>query len=668
MQKARNTNINVAHLDKLIYIEGLRGLSILLVVAAHIGTNLFSGGYVGVDVFFVISGFLITRIILVERVNNGRFDFASFYFRRVRRLFPALFLMIISTSLAAATLLAPLEQIRQAETARAASLWYSNFLFLLRDVNYFSATETSNLFLHTWSLGVEEQFYIVWPLLITFIFLIGTANRQKTIGRLGNGLILIFISSLIACVLVTKFRAEIAFYMMPLRAWQFALGALLSLASISEAHIRPGGGQATTIYKLIGKTAGAIGLILIVGSAIALSPESQYPGWRSIFPTLGAALIIASFQFGGSSSHVIRLLTFRPLLILGALSYSWYLWHWPVIKLLETIVFDPSVSDRMMFAAASLGIAAITYYLVENPIRRMTFRPLSPQVVIVSAACLAFGVFVGAGYWRTSATGWITSPSQLPYLQVREDVPKIYPLGCDSWYFSPEVKPCSFGKLESAREVVILGDSVVAQWFSPLEYLYNRHGYKVTVITKSSCPLINAQIQYRGSRFVVCEQWREDAVRKIEERAPDVVIVGSSAGYGISLKARAGLTAPLMRRLSLVTDELLIFAPTPSLPANYHLCGARSDWRRQFSIRNQKCEIEVKDGRHIDVTNGLHSIAANLPNARVIDLNPFVCPNKKCQVVKHGLPVFRNEGHVSNWFAVSIAPLIAKSINLPVNN
>jgi peptidoglycan/LPS O-acetylase OafA/YrhL len=652
-----------AHHQKLDYIEGLRGLSILLVVAAHVGSDVFAGGYIGVDVFFVISGFLITRIIVGELSNSGRFRYARFYLRRVKRLLPALLLMTGVTCAVAFVMLAPMEQTEQAGAAGAASLWVSNFFFLLRDTDYFSPAASSNLFLHTWSLGVEEQFYLVWPVLLSLFFVIGGVEKHKAIKRLKVGLYVILAISLAACILITTQAPDVAFYMMPFRAWQFAVGGLVGLRfspkPLNENDFHTNHVSAAARSALLGLA----GILFIIGAAVAFGHGAPYPGWRAVVPTVGTAMIIVAIQNGGSTVAANRILTIRPLLLLGTVSYSWYLWHWPTINLLETAIAEPKIAHRVLFAAISLVIAAVSYRFVENPIRRSQLGTLRPMRAVVGAVFAAGIIYAGTGIWQSAAKSWSELPSQRLFEQARWDKPRLHTNGCDGWYHDATVRPCTFGNKGVERQVVIFGDSIIAQWFRGLAPIYARSGYNVTVITKSACPIVDAQTVYRGSRYVVCEQWRNEAIRTIERLKPEVVIVGSGAGYAdIGTEVRAEYTYPLMRRLSGATEQLLIFAPTPILEIDGHICEARSAWRKSFSLRNPSCEWNVTDERHVTVTDGLKHIANNLPNAYVIDLNPVVCPESRCRAMRDGVVVFRNGSHITSTFAAAIAPNIAEVI------
>jgi len=275
-----NTNI-----DRLRFrpdIEGLRAVAILLVVAAHAGVPWLAGGFIGVDVFFVLSGYLITRLLADELTRTGSLQFARFYARRFRRLLPALLLMLCVTAVLGAQLAPVSQQGWQADAAAAAALWGSNLLFAFSRLDYFGSDASGNLFLHTWSLGVEEQFYLAWPLLLVVGY--GAWRKSGPPSRLNliQLLWLLAAISFAACVFITSIEPRQAFYLMPMRAWQFALGGLASLYFIDRTFADDGR-PAASVHLL-----GWIGLALIIGSALALDSHTTYPGAWALLPTLGS--------------------------------------------------------------------------------------------------------------------------------------------------------------------------------------------------------------------------------------------------------------------------------------------------------------------------------------------------------------------------------------------
>lgn len=336
-------------------IQGLRAIAILLVVAAHAKIAGFPGGFIGVDIFYVLSGYLITGLLTQELAASNTIRFGLFYARRFLRLLPALLAMLIVSCAVAVVVLLPGAQHVQALAAAAASVWLSNFYFAFSNIDYFGPSAENNIFLHTWSLGVEEQFYLIWPTLLAIIAALPSSSTAQRLARIKVAMVVIAVVSLICCVISTPHAPELAFYMMPWRAWQFALGALVML----HWNTQLGPQKSTWI--------GWLGLALVLGSAVFLRPDFAYPGAWALIPSIGAACVLAagaqSMKTGSGA-----LLSLRPMQYFGRVSYSWYLWHWPVL-LLGAALIGSSSANRVLLVAVSLGLAELSYRLVEAPLR-----------------------------------------------------------------------------------------------------------------------------------------------------------------------------------------------------------------------------------------------------------------------------------------------------------
>jgi peptidoglycan/LPS O-acetylase OafA/YrhL len=370
-------------------IDGLRAVAVLSVLAFHLGWGRMAGGFVGVDVFFVISGYLISAIVFSE-VATSSFSILAFYERRIRRIFPALFGMLIVFSMVASFYLLPTEFVDFAKSLLAAATSSSNFYFW-KHSGYFDSPTSSPL-LHTWSLAVEEQFYILFP-----IFLV--AVRRFFPERLRIAVVVLFFASLVTSVVMVRIDAVTAFYMPYTRAWELLLGTILSLGMFPRMH--------SLLMRNVATLAG-IGLILY--SIASYNPHTPFPGLAALPPCIGSVLIIGAGEFG--SSLVGSVLSWRPLVFIGLISYSLYLWHWPVIILhemglsvnLHSILplryanqFAAVRFDMYMEIAISFALAILSWRFVERPFRS---RPLRvgrlPLFAISAAAMVAVIVFSGA--------------------------------------------------------------------------------------------------------------------------------------------------------------------------------------------------------------------------------------------------------------------------------
>ena len=274
-------------------IQGLRAVAVTLVILAHAGVPGFAGGFVGVDVFFVLSGYLITGLLLEERVATGTIRYGQFLARRLRRLLPAMLAMLLVVLIVSAIVLTPFEMRQQSRSFPYAAAWISNFFFSFAERDYFLALQDHDLFLHTWSLGVEEQFYLVWPWLILLFAGLKTraADRQSQGRAILAAFAIVFVASLALSIYLSANLPLLAFYMMPSRFWQFALGsgvyACMHMAFDWRAEM-------FRTSKTKAWVAGLTGMTLVICSAILLSPDITYPGWYALAPSFGAALLIAA--------------------------------------------------------------------------------------------------------------------------------------------------------------------------------------------------------------------------------------------------------------------------------------------------------------------------------------------------------------------------------------
>ena len=363
-------------------IDGLRAVAVGGVVLFHAFPTLLTGGFIGVDVFFVLSGFLITAIIRSD-AEAGTFSIGGFYERRFRRILPALLAMVVVTSLAAIAILPPSELRNYGNSLGGVGLFVSNIVFW-KDSGYFDTASADKPLLHTWSLAVEEQFYIVWPIVAAALVRMGRR-------RLLAGFVWVTVAlSLLAAIIAVRYAPSQAFYLLPYRAWELGMGALLATGAVPSLRTR---------WSREGS--GWVGLALIVVPMLVYSEATPFPGLAALPPCLGALLILHAGQ--GAETRVGRMLSWRPMLFVGLVSYSFYLWHWPLLVLPRIALNRPLTPvEATLAVAVALGLAALSLRYVEKPFRgRGTIALSQRKVLVASVAACATLMLAGAGLFAT---------------------------------------------------------------------------------------------------------------------------------------------------------------------------------------------------------------------------------------------------------------------------
>lgn len=640
-------------------VQSLRAFAIALVVASHAEIRGVQGGFVGVDVFFVLSGYLISGLILAELEATKTFNVWRFYANRFKRLLPALLCMLFATSGIAYLLANPWQQVHDAATAQAAALWLSNFYFVGRTIGYFSSGLDAYLYLHTWSLAVEEQFYLFWPWLIMFLLAVwrwqaSTFNWRRLVG----GLVLIFGLSLAVQVYLSYSAPEAGFYLMPGRVWEFTLGIFAYLVRKACQS-----GKCPWFDTLRGRSLlNSIGILSILTAALWYSESLRYPGLWGLLPCVGTFLLLVDAPERQESSTVSRLLLQRRgVLFLGDISYSLYLWHWPLLKL-GTEAFGNAPEIRGGLICLSLVIATLAYKWIENPLHRMIIS----RSAAVGVAALAGMVIASFSFsvWEDAARDLTQTPVQRQLQFAKLDIPDIYERGCDTWFHSADLSVCSYGSNDTKRTAVLFGDSVAAQWFDAIkkEYVESR-GWKLVVLTKSSCPVEEVSFYYARikSTYTVCDEWRKKAIRYINQLHPDVVIMGSS-NYGFSQQQlRIGIEATL-RSVSTSTGSVVVIAPTPHLGFDGPVCLSKNVNRPAWLSMQEPCVTALDRDNQVFVKESLQTGASRFPNVRVIDFDELVCPGQTCRAMINNTIVYRDSLHLTGTYVRLISSAFSRIV------
>ena len=682
-------------------IEGLRAVAVIAVVLYHAGIPGFGGGFIGVDVFFVISGFLITGLLWREVATTNTVALGRFYGARARRLLPAAATVGIATALVVAVVLPPLQARSVFLDGIACALYAGNYRFAMHGTDYLASDLPPSPFQHYWSLGVEEQFYLVWPVLI-----IGTA---WLVHRLRAGaaaratpyavvLVLVAAASLAAAVLWTRTSPAWAFVSLPTRAWELAAGGLVAL-SIHQWRRLP---------LLPATIVGWGGLALIVLTCTQLGPRTPYPGTAALLPVLGTALVIGAGPVTGGLG-VGRVLCRPAMRAIGRVSYSWYLWHWPVLLLMPPLLGEPAgLPARLSATAVSGGLAVITLHLVENPgrfaaaLRRSAKASLTVAAAASAAAACAcmlllnvVPVPVGHGAAAPRANIVAVPPTtiapamspeeaavQHAFAQARDavaasaglravasnldpplakapaDKAAVFVNGCVRSWREIGQGECATGDIASPTTVALVGDSHAAMWNPAFQHLAEQRHWRLETLAKVTCPLQDLHITspYLGREYTECEQWRAQIVNRLKAEHPRLVVLDMSRRYGADFgftsydPAWIDTLGRTVAQLRSIGAAVLVLGPVPDPGSSVPTClsGHVDDATACAPAR----PVAVDDGGV-----SAERAATTAGGGHYADLTDLFCTADRCPVIVGNTLVFRDDNHVTTEYAQLLTPV-----------
>jgi peptidoglycan/LPS O-acetylase OafA/YrhL len=644
-------------------IEGMRAVAILLVVLYHAGWRRAQSGFLGVDVFFVLSGFLITGLLLDEVAAKGRVSLTKFWARRARRLLPAAAVVTLAVLVLNAVFLDPFEQKTFAETARAFAVYGSNILFAIRSTDYFGGAAVRDPLLHTWSLSVEEQFYVFFaPAML--IMAAWTRSRGPAVARWRFIVTtsLVTLVSLAGCLLFVRRYPVIAFYALPARAWEFGLGALTVIAARKADRLGRGALEVLAV----------MGLAAVVGSAVLLREGAGPPlGIRTLIPTIGAvALILAGA--GAHRTLVARALSLSPVRLVGRLSYSWYLWHWPALVYLRALVPEPSLRLSGAVAVLALLPAGATYVLVESPIRFSVPLQRRGRQVVIAALLLAV-ITAGAATAAARYSDWVLgTPRYASILSARVKA-RTYSDGCQVGLLAVTSPECRYGPASNDTTVVLFGDSHAAQWFPAFDSVATMRGWSLVNLTKTGCPtvLIAVPNSKLGRRYTECDVWRQYAIDRVVALKPTLVVVTNERSYNVfvgsvelltdsSSVARREWHDALVRTLTSLAPsgaKLVVLEDTPQPGRDVPRCLVKN------IKATHRCTADVRRALNPESFAAERLAVAAVPRAAYVTLNPFICEGGKCPAVQNGIVRYQDESHLSVRFVTSLAPELSRTLS-----
>lgn len=642
-------------------IEGLRGIAVLLVIFFHAKIFGWTGGFIGVDIFFVISGYLISGLFIIEIENRGTIDLLRFYARRARRLLPAALTVICLTLFFGTFVLSPIEYKELTRAALSSVISVSNLWFLSESINYFAADTSSNSLLHTWSLAVEEQFYLVWPL-----FFLVLAREKRHRQRLNVFLILLTVVSLAFCIVVSRANQPWAFFGTPLRAWEFGVGALAFVLP-SRPGLETGRRSVVTSW---------IGLGVIALSGVVLAETDAYPGALAVPPVLGAALLLRASNATPRWGARI-LLASPPMLLAGRLSYSWYLWHWPVLSFADVLTPGPLTPVMSIFCVVlSFGLSAATYFAIENPLRRhkaLVARDLASLAAAAALVVIGFGVSYGSYIWVSRV---LEGPEQRAIAMAKADKPKNR--DCVAEVVDTEPQVCTFGLRTASTTIVLFGDSHAFQWLPVLEKLSYKNTWKTVTLLKSGCSSIIVPLFYDSRlkrEYVECSAWRELAFRQIVGLDPDIVIIANSVGYVRSAN-RVGFghfsyvewrlaTDRTFERLGAAGIRSMLVRDNPRPGVNIPACLSKEAWRG--ALDEASCAFDRRRALDPAIFSAERAAAARY-DVTLVDLTPHYCSETVCPAQRDGIIVYRDGNHLTNSYALHLSGEIEKAIRAAIGH
>ena len=673
-------------------IQGMRALAVGLVILDHAGFGTLAGGFIGVDVFFVISGFLIVGLLVREGADSGRISITAFYARRARRIIPAAAVVLVATTIAATMMLPLLRSLEIFKDALWAALFGANIRFSMVETDYFAQGEPPSPLQHYWSLSVEEQFYVVIPALLALVLLVARRRGKPSQGfpvAVAVVLALVVAVSLAWSVHQTGADPTAAYFSTLVRAWELAIGGLLATL-MSRGQLRLGRWPAELL--------GWGGLAAIAVATLTFDARTAFPGVAALLPVLGTvALLAAGGSTGGESTAVFRLLSITPARLVGDWSYSLYLWHFPVLRLVAERE-PPAGLTRPELAVSLLlilGLSVATYYLVEQPFRRgASWRKTWRAVALYPASVGLVGIAVFAAHAQVDAElaarednpaittsqyadqGLSKDPVvglvEASVLASQEDRPipghlepglqdlrqDTAPLGdCD--YRTGTDRLCPFGDPDADRSIVVTGDSHARAWGPAFAAIGEKYGYAVYQFVYSGCPANKATRKdpANGQEWTACKKFKQWTRSQVAELQPDLVVVSNSSYITGRLRTRqvGGLEREL-KELAATGSRVAMVGNTPKLPRQPGVCLSTRDVDLGDCLFEPDAEVATFQQKFAEVTRGL--------GMTFVDADKWFCADGLCPSVVGRHITMRDKEHMTTGYAEVLAEPLARELDL----
>lgn len=656
-------------------IDGLRAVAVASVVIFHAFPDRLAGGFVGVDIFFAISGYLISRHI-IESLAKQRFSLVDFYTRRVKRIYPALIIVLIASLLAGLALMASGELTRLSGDALASVLFLANIHFYTT-ADYFSQGAAASPLLHLWSLGVEEQYYIVWP--VALFVLWRYTSRRVAVAAIALAMLLSFAAS----VLLSASHANAAFYLPVTRVWELLFGSMLAWFEVAGfagfASARPLIALRGRAVLRVRDAVASLGLALIVASVLLYDPKIVFPGWRAALPAGGATLVIAAGREAWLSRRVLSL---RPFVYCGLISYPLYLWHWPILAFLRLLSSGaPSTLQLVLAIAAAVALSALTFNCIEAPARYST--PARKYPLRVAGALFCAMMSIGLSSYAISRDDGL--PGRFPDATFGADQ--------QHWAYSGDCKKvfpasdfCMMPGGDGRAQIALLGDSHANHYYEGLRTALGSGHAGLLAVGSGNCPPFFGIDIHLGGYVKHCAALFNNVLDYVI-RSPDIrtVILSSYAissikggfdydeGSYIKLVARddprtgednlavylAGLRRTL-ERLTAAGKNVVFVLDTPELDFDPNTCVRRPV---QFSVRSPCAISRVKvEQRLTAIQQRIEATLAEYPQVRVFNPVPLLCDAHNCYARHGGKFLYADRDHLSSDGSMFMGKLLLKDV------
>ena len=680
-------------------VQGLRAIAVGVVLLYHAGLPFMPGGYVGVDVFFVISGFLITGLLLREMEKTGRISLSDFYARRARRILPAAVVVLMVTSALSVALLPRIEWDSIGREVIASAFNVVNWVFAASESDYLQQGASASPVQHFWSLAVEEQFYILWPLLLVLVALL-TRRRNPYVGKhqrvspqvyrrrwVVGGIFVLSLASLLFSIYYTAQNPGAAYFVTTTRVYELGIGAAVAVFA----------DQLAAIPRRVALALGWIGVAAILYAAVTFTSETLFPGSAALVPTLGSAAVIVSGMAGRQREGIGRLLSTRPMTWVGDISYSLYLWHWPLVVIIGDLAGGLHPVLGLLVVAAAVAPAYASYRWIEKPF--MSWKVVRPRYMALQAGAVGILASTVVGSVLLTAPSQATAEpvktatvtvqdddgssravellgaealavepalgiasnfqgGHLPTAEdAAEDLSQVYADDCVVRPGEATRQPCVYGNPEARRTIALVGDSHAAHWVPALQRLVEEEDVRLEVHAKSSCPLSTEAVWIDKRKTVdeACLDWGRQVMDQLVQSQPDLVLVTNS-GYqnGAGDPVSEGLSGAWtsMRDDGL---DVAVLMDTPFMGIDVPGCLARNpDAVTECAV--DRSVVDDRGGR------ASQEAALAMTDVPAIDLIDYICPGDECSPIVGGVVVYMDSNHLTATYATTLTPALREAL------